>query len=71
MSLGQPSGPRRSHDDAPLTPKEAAPLLGVAVGAVYALLKRGALQHYRVGPRIFIMLGEIERFRSAGGERRG
>lgn len=57
-------------DGDPLSPKEAAPLLGVCADTVAKMAKRGTIAHYRIGRRIFISRSEIRRFKAAGGEPR-
>ena len=54
---GNGRGPRRR-----LSVQEAAPILGVSVFMVRALIRRRAVPYYRVGRRIVLDAEDLERY---------
>ncbi len=58
MTHGKDSGPHPHR----LSVEEAAPILGVSVFMVRALIRRRELPHYRVGRRIVLDPDDLERY---------
>ncbi len=58
VTYGKDSGPNPHR----LSVEEAAPILGVSVFMVRALIRRRELPHYRVGRRIVLDPDDLERY---------